>query len=80
MEAEQQLLVFTSKEDVRNWVRKQKKSGKRVALVPTMVRVCACVRSGGAGPTGAAKLHGTLPITTRKPAACPHRGAEHDAA
>ena len=33
------LLVFTAKDDVRNWVRQQKHGGKRVALVPTMVRI-----------------------------------------
>lgn len=29
--------MFTTASDMRNWVRKQKKSGRKVALVPTMV-------------------------------------------
>ncbi len=29
--------MFTTAVDMRNWVRKQKKSGRKVALVPTMV-------------------------------------------
>ncbi|KXZ44358.1 hypothetical protein GPECTOR_69g451 [Gonium pectorale] len=33
---EQELPVFTTAADMRNWVRKQKKSGRKVALVPTM--------------------------------------------
>ena len=33
----QELPVFTTAADMRAWVRKQKKSGRKVALVPTMV-------------------------------------------
>ncbi|KAG2501049.1 hypothetical protein HYH03_000868 [Edaphochlamys debaryana] len=33
---DQELPVFTTAADMRNWVRKQKKSGRKVALVPTM--------------------------------------------
>jgi hypothetical protein len=36
------LPIFTTAADMRNWTRQQKREGKRVALVPTMVRTHHC--------------------------------------
>jgi hypothetical protein len=44
MATTQDLLVFTTKEEMRAWSRQQRAAGRKIGFVPTMVRVWIAVR------------------------------------